>query len=120
VNELVQLVQQEIGLSQDVAEKAVDAVLEFIKQKLPASMASSLDSLLGGGAQAAAAAAATAQTAAATGEGKVSGMMAEAKELLGGILGKKAGSGLAVKQKSTAPLCMPLATRISARRRSVA
>jgi len=53
-------------------------------------MASSLESLLGGGAQAAAAAGATAQTAAATGEGKVSGMMAEAKELLGGILGKKA------------------------------
>jgi uncharacterized protein (DUF2267 family) len=70
MNELVQLVQQKTGLSQDVAEKAVDAVLEFIKQKLPASMASSLESLLEGGAQAAAAAGATAQTAAATGGGK--------------------------------------------------
>ena len=71
MNELVQLVQQKTGLSQDVAEKAVDAVLESIKQKLPASVASSLDNLLGGGAQAAAAAAAaTAQTAAATGLGK--------------------------------------------------
>lgn len=64
-------------------------MLGFIKQKLPAPMASGIDSVLGEGAQAAAATAGTTQTAAAVGAEKVSGMMAEAKELVGGISEKK-------------------------------
>ena len=48
MNELVQLVQQKTGLSQDMAEKVVDTVVGFIKTKLPGPLASGLDDLMGG------------------------------------------------------------------------
>ena len=120
VNELVQLVQQKTGLSQDAAEKAVDPVMGFIKQKLPAPMTSGVDSVLGEGAQAAAATGGTTQTAAAVGAEKVTRMIAEAKELVGGISGRRPVSCLTVNVRAQAPVCTPLATRISGRRRSVA
>ena len=76
MNELVQLVQQKTGLSQDVAENVVNTILGYIKGKLPAGMASGLDELIGGD---------------ASDEGgfadKAKAMMAG----LGGVLGNKEG-----------------------------
>lgn len=80
MNELVQLVQQKTGLSEDVAQKVVDTVTGYLKAKLPEPMASGLDSLLAGSAGA----------DAATEDG--GGMMDKAKSMvagLGGILGNK-------------------------------
>ena len=50
MNELVQLLQQKTGMSQDMAQKAVDTIAGYLKTKLPEPMASGLESLLGGGA----------------------------------------------------------------------
>lgn len=82
MNELVQLVQQKTGLSQDMAEKVVNTVVGFLKTKLPEPMCSGLDSLLGG--------AGTEAASGAANEG--GGIMAKAESMmagLGGVLGKK-------------------------------
>ena len=84
MNELVQLLQQKIGLSQDVAEKVVDTVVGFLKTKLPEPMASGLDSLLGGGA--------STEAAAGDAAADAGGIMDKAKSMvagLGGMLGNK-------------------------------
>ena len=49
MNELINVVVQRTGLSQEDAEKAVHAVLDVLKQKLPGPIASHLDSFLSGG-----------------------------------------------------------------------
>ena len=49
MNELTNVVMQRTGLSQEDAEKAVHAVLDVLKQKLPGPIASHLDSFLSGG-----------------------------------------------------------------------
>jgi hypothetical protein len=77
MNELVQLVQQKTGLSQDMAQKVVDTVTGYLKAKLPEPMASGLDSLLGGGAGA--------QVAGGISDGD--GMMEKAKSMVGGLGG---------------------------------
>jgi hypothetical protein len=46
--ELVNLVSSKAGLSQDQAAKAVDTMLDFIKQKLPPELATQFDALLSG------------------------------------------------------------------------
>jgi hypothetical protein len=77
MNELVQLVQQKTGLSQDMAQKVVDTVTGYLKTKLPEPMASGLDSLLAG-------------NAGAEGVGGASdgdGMMEKAKSMVGGLGG---------------------------------
>lgn len=69
MNELIKLVSQKTGLPEEKAKVAVETVVSHLKSKLPAPIASEIDSLLGG-----------------TGLGK------EAEEIakgLGGILGKK-------------------------------
>ena len=82
MNELVQLVQQKTGLSQDMAQKVVDTVVGFIKTKLPAPMASGLDELMGGtGADAAA--------AAAGGTADDGGLMGKAGSIVSGLFNKK-------------------------------
>ncbi|MEO7145887.1 MAG: hypothetical protein ABI165_20530 [Bryobacteraceae bacterium] len=48
MDELVNTVTQKTGLSPDQAQSAVDSVLEFLKQRLPAPLASHLDSLISG------------------------------------------------------------------------
>jgi hypothetical protein len=48
MDELVKLVSQKTGLSEELAKTAVDTVIGFLKQKLPAPMASQIDSLIGG------------------------------------------------------------------------
>jgi hypothetical protein len=48
MDELISAVSTRTGLSQDQARSAVDAVLGLLKTKLPAPLASGLDSLVGG------------------------------------------------------------------------
>ncbi|HEV2096563.1 MAG TPA: hypothetical protein VGQ82_08670 [Chthoniobacterales bacterium] len=49
MNELINLVVQRTGISQEDAQKAVQVMVDFLKTKLPAPLASHLDSLLAGG-----------------------------------------------------------------------
>ncbi len=82
MNELVQLLQEKTGLSQEMAQKVADTVTGYLKTKLPEPMAAGLDSLLGGGAGS--------QDAGATDGG--GGIMDKAKSMvagLGGMLGNK-------------------------------
>jgi len=48
MDELVKLVSQKTGLSEELAKTAVDTVIGFLKQKLPAPVASQIDSLISG------------------------------------------------------------------------
>ena len=48
-DELVQMLSQKTGLSPDKAQEVVDVVLSHLKEKLPAPLASGLDSYLAGG-----------------------------------------------------------------------
>ncbi len=72
MNEAVELLKQKTGMSDEMAQKAVTTVVEFIKGKLPPSMASQLDGLMSG------------DTASAAG-----GFADKAKSFLGGLGGKK-------------------------------
>ena len=49
MNELIALAVQRTGMSQEDAEKAVATVLNYLKEKLPAPIASHIDSFLAGG-----------------------------------------------------------------------
>ena len=49
MDELIKVVSQKAGLSEDVAKKAVDAVIDYLKDNLPAPIAGQIDGLLGGG-----------------------------------------------------------------------
>jgi hypothetical protein len=49
MDELINLVSQRAGLSQEQARAAVTTVLDFLKQKLPAPIAGQIDGLLAGG-----------------------------------------------------------------------
>jgi len=48
MDELVNLVAQKTGLAPDKARTAVDTVMGFLKTRLPAPLASQLDSFAGG------------------------------------------------------------------------
>ncbi len=48
MDDLVNQVMSRTGLSQEQAQQAVDAVLSFVKEKLPEPLASQLDGLLSG------------------------------------------------------------------------
>jgi len=50
MNELINIVVQRTGLSPEQSQQAVQAVLDFLKTKLPAPIATHLDALLSGGA----------------------------------------------------------------------
>ena len=65
MDELIKLVAQKTGLSEDMAKVAVDTVIDFLKDKMPDPAAAQLDALLEGG--------------------DISGLMSG----LGGLLGKK-------------------------------
>jgi hypothetical protein len=83
MNELVQIVQQKSGLSEAQAVEIVKAVVEFVKTKLPAGLASHVDGLvgdLGGGATTPAAVETASTDAGAT------GMLSS---VIGNIFGKK-------------------------------
>jgi hypothetical protein len=49
MEELVKLVSQKTGLPQDKAKVAVDTVINFLKEKLPPTIAGQLDTVLKGG-----------------------------------------------------------------------
>lgn len=80
MNELVQIIMQKTGLSQEMAEKVVNVVAGYIESRLPAPMAAALTNYLGGNANAA-----TADGAAPAG----GGMMEQAESMLGGFFKKE-------------------------------
>lgn len=49
MQEIVKLVSEKTGIPEAQAKMAVDTVIGFLKQKLPAPLASQLDGLLAGG-----------------------------------------------------------------------
>jgi hypothetical protein len=84
MNEMISAVSTRTGLSEDQARSAVDAVLGLLKTRLPAPLASHLDSLVGGSASA----------GADSSGGEVSGtegegLASEASAMLGNLFGKK-------------------------------
>jgi uncharacterized protein (DUF2267 family) len=50
MDELVKLVAQKTGISEQQARTAVQTVVDFIKSKLPAAMGSQIDAILSGSA----------------------------------------------------------------------
>jgi hypothetical protein len=50
MDELINKVAEKTGLSPEQAKSAVEAVIGFLKEKLPAPLAGELDNLVGGGA----------------------------------------------------------------------
>ncbi len=48
MNELVNLIVQKTGISQENAEKAAQTAIDFVKAKLPAPLASQVDGALSG------------------------------------------------------------------------
>ena len=83
MDELINAVSAKTGLGQEQARSAVDAVLGLLKSRLPAPLASGLDSLVGG--------TATASADGGSGEtsGEGGGLASGASALLGNLLGKK-------------------------------
>jgi hypothetical protein len=75
MDELVNAVAQKTGMSQEDAQKAVLAVIDFLKTKLPPPIAVQLDSFLSGGAG-----------------GGLSALEGEAENLIKGKLGGLFGS----------------------------
>ena len=49
MEELVELVAQKTGLSEEMAKVAVETVVDFLKDKLPGPAAAQLDAFLKGG-----------------------------------------------------------------------
>jgi uncharacterized protein (DUF2267 family) len=48
MNELIEQLKSRVGLDDDKAQSAAQTVIEFLKQRLPAPVASQLDSALSG------------------------------------------------------------------------
>lgn len=51
MDELVKLVSKKTGIPEQTARVAVETVLNFLKQKLPAPLAAQIDALVKGGVQ---------------------------------------------------------------------
>jgi len=49
MDELVTLVAKKTGLSEEMAETAVNMVLDYVKKKLPKPVAAQVDAVLGAG-----------------------------------------------------------------------
>jgi hypothetical protein len=49
MDELVKLVSQKTGISEEMARKAVETVIGYLKERLPNPIAGQIDSLLEGG-----------------------------------------------------------------------
>jgi hypothetical protein len=49
MDELVKLVSEKTGLSEEMSETAVQIVMDYIKKKLPAPVAAQVDAVLGAG-----------------------------------------------------------------------
>jgi uncharacterized protein (DUF2267 family) len=61
MEELIKQVSERSGISEAQARKAVDTVMNYMRDKLPASVSGTIDSALGGGANVAGNVADTAQ-----------------------------------------------------------
>jgi uncharacterized protein (DUF2267 family) len=61
MEELIKQVSERSGISEAQARKAVDTVMNYMRDKLPASVSGTIDSALGGGANVAGGVADTAQ-----------------------------------------------------------
>jgi hypothetical protein len=48
MNELVQRVVQKTGIPEDTAQQAIDAVLGFLKERLPGPVATELENVING------------------------------------------------------------------------
>jgi hypothetical protein len=48
MNELINLIVQKTGISQENAQKAAQTVIDFVKAKLPAPLAGQVDAVLAG------------------------------------------------------------------------
>jgi hypothetical protein len=70
MDELVNVVVQKTGMSREDAQKAVQAVVDFLKSRLPEPIAGHLDSFLSGGTS-----------------GELGALEAEAENLIKGKLG---------------------------------
>jgi len=68
VNEVVKMVAEKTGLSEDKAQIAVNLVVDFLKSKLPQPIASQIDGVM---------------------SGNMAGMAGDAAKGLGGLFGKK-------------------------------
>lgn len=69
MDELIKLVTQKANISEEQARTAVQTVLDHLKSKLPAPLASQVDTLISGG--------------------DISGALGDAASGLGGLFGKK-------------------------------
>jgi len=49
MKEVIALITQKTGISEEQAKGAVETVVGFLKQKLPGPLGSQLDSIIGGG-----------------------------------------------------------------------
>ena len=76
MDELVNLVVQKTGISQEDARKAVEVIVNALKSRLPGPVASHLDSFLAGGMS-----------------GDLNTLAGEATEMLKGKLGNLFGGG---------------------------
>jgi uncharacterized protein (DUF2267 family) len=76
MDELINLVVQKTGISQDDARKAVEVIVTTLKSKLPGPIASHVDAFLAGGAS-----------------GGMNALAGEATEMLKGKLGSFLGGG---------------------------
>jgi hypothetical protein len=53
MDELVKMVSDKVGISEDQARQAVEVVMDYLRDKLPAPVAGQIDGLLGGAGDAA-------------------------------------------------------------------
>lgn len=49
MDELIKRVTKKVGISEDQAKQAIETVMKFLKDKLPAPIASQVEGVLGGG-----------------------------------------------------------------------
>ncbi len=75
MDQLINTVSEKTGLSHEQAKSAAEAVIGFLKDKLPAPAAGMLDSAIGGG-----------------GEGEGGGLADQASGMLGGLGGMFGGN----------------------------
>jgi hypothetical protein len=86
VDELVNMISSKVGISPDQSRQAVDMVLGFLKDKLPAPIASQVEGVLSGSGGETGDVAS--QAASALGDQSSGGMMDQAKGMLGGMFGQ--------------------------------
>jgi hypothetical protein len=85
MDELINLISSRVGISADQSRQAVNIVLGFIKDKLPAPIASQVEGMLSGQGTGDKAN----QAASALGDQSSGGMLDQAKGMLGGMFGNQ-------------------------------